>query len=681
MGDNPFFTEYNTPFKVPPFDKIDTMHFMPAYLEGIKQRNAEIEEIVNNPENPGFENTILAFDKSGRMLDKVSTVFGNLNGANTNKQIQMLNRQISPMMSKHRDDIMLNEKLFARIKAVYENRDQFNLDSSQKRVVEKYYKVFNRNGANLSKEDQDKLRKLNQELSILTVKFNENFLAETNVNFQLVIEDKKDLEGLPQEAINSAADAAKVKNMEGKWLFGLDKPSMLPFLQYAKNRELREKLYRGYFMRCDNGNANDNNEIVSKIVILNYQKAKLLGYKNYASYVIEENMAKNPENVYEFLMKLWKPALDIAKNELTEMQKIADKEGAKFKLAAWDWWYYAEKLRKAKYNLDESEVKPYFSLGNVRDGMFSVANKLYGISFTRLTNLPIYHPDVETFQVKEKDGRHLGILYLDYHPRASKRAGAWCTTFERSGWRDGKKVDPIVSIVCNFTKPSGDVPALLTFDETSTLFHEFGHALHQLFAEGKYSRTTGSVQRDFVELPSQIMENWASDPKVLKMYAKHYKTGAVIPDKLVDKIVKNGLFNQGFENVEYIAASILDLDYYSIGEAREINVKEFEKQSMERIGLIPEIMPRYRSTYFSHIFAGGYSSGYYVYKWAEVLDADAFEAFKESGDIYKRELAAKFRKYCLAEVGEGEGMDQYRKFRGKDPKVEALLKRRGLMGK
>lgn len=679
--DNPFFAEYQTPFQVPPFDKIDTTHFMPAFIEGMKQQNQEIEAIVNNTAEADFENTILAYDKSGQMLTRVSRVFFNMNSANTNEQIQALARELSPMLSKHRDDIAMNEKLFQKIKAVYEKRNESNLDSSQIRVVEKYYRDFERNGANLSKEDQEKLRKINEELSSLSVKFSENILAETNKNFILVIDNEKDLDGLPQNAIDAAAEAAKAKEMEGKWVFGLSNPSWIPFLQYAKNRDLREKLYRGYFMRGNNGNENDNKEIVSKIAKLRFERANLLGYKTNAAYVIDDNMAKTPENVHEFLMKLWTAALPVAKNELKEMQKIIDKEGGKFKLQAWDWWYYAEKLRKEKYNLDENELKPYFSLANVRDGMFQVATKLYGITFTQLTDLPVYHPEVETFQVKEADGSHLGILYLDYHPRASKRGGAWCTGFQSAGWIDGKKVDPIVSIVCNFTKPTADVPALLTWDETSTLFHEFGHALHNLFRDGKYDRTAGNVPRDYVELPSQIMENWAGEPEVLKTYAKHYQTGEVIPDALIEKIVKSSLFNQGFQTVEYLAASLLDLEYYGLTEPKLVNVEEFEKQAMDKIGLIPEILPRYRSTYFSHIFSGGYAAGYYVYIWAAVLDADAFEAFKESGDLYNKELAEKFRKNCLAEVGEGEGMDQYRKFRGKDPVIEPLLKRRGLTGK
>lgn len=677
-SDNPFMKAYTTPFEVPPFDKIDTSHYMPAFIEGMAQHNAEIDSVINNPAEPDFANTILAFDKSGKLLAKVSNVFFNLTESNTNEKMQAIAREVQPMLSKHSDEIIMNEKLFKRIKAVYDKRNESNLDAQQIRVVEKYYHDFERMGANLPKEKQEELKNINAELSTLGLQFGENLLAETNKNFQLVIENKADLEGLPQGAIDGAASAAKEKKMEGKWIFTLDKPSLIPFLQYAKNRELREKIYRGYFMRGNNGNEFDNKTIVSKIAKLRVQKAQLLGFKTYAAYVIDENMAKTPEAVDQFLTKLWKAALPVAKKEVVEMQKLADKEGSKFKIQPWDWWYYAEKVRKEKYDLDENEMKPYFSLSNVREGMFLVANKLYGISFEKLKDMPVYHPDVEVYEAKEADGKHIGILYLDYYPRESKRGGAWCTSFQNAGWENGKKVDPIVSIVCNFTKPNGDTPALLTWDETTTLFHEFGHALHALFTEGKYSRTAGNVPRDYVELPSQVNENWAGEPEVLRAYAKHYKTGEVIPDNLIDKIQKSGQFNQGFETVEYLAASLLDLDYHNIAEAKDINVEDFEKSAMAKIGLIPEILPRYRTTYFSHIWDGGYSAGYYVYLWAAVLDADAFNAFKTSGDIFNKELAARFRINCLQECGNDEGMIQYKKFRGQEPSIDPLLIRRGL---
>jgi peptidyl-dipeptidase Dcp len=675
---NPFFTEYQTPFQVPPFDKIDSTDYMPAYVESMKQHMAEIDEIVNNPKEPDFENTILAFDKSGKLFTKVSKVFNQLNEANTTPQMQDIAKKLSPLLSKHRDDIALNEKLFKRIKAVYEKRFQMKLDDQQIRVVEKYYRDFVRMGANLAKDKQDTLRKLNEQLSLLTLKFGDNLLAETNKNFKLVIGDKKDLDGLPQGVIDGAAETAKAAGMEGKWVFTLAKPSMIPFLQYSKNRDLREKIYRGYFMRGNNGNKNDNKEVVAKIVKLRAQQAALLGHKSYAAYVIDDNMAKTPEAVDAFLMKLWHAALPVAKKEVQEMQKIIDREGRKFKLKSWDWWYYAEKVRKEKYDLDENELKPYFSLSNVREGMFHVANKLYGITFTKHTDLPVFQKDVETYEVKEADGKALGVLYLDYYPRESKRNGAWCTDFRSSGYENGKKIDAIESVTYNLSAPTADAPALLNWDDVTTMFHEFGHSLHGLFIEGKYDRTAGNVPMDYVEMPSQVMENWAGEPEVLKFYAKHYKTGEIIPDKLIAKIVKSAMFNQGFMTIEYLAAALLDMNYHNLTAPKDIDVLAFEKKAMDSIGLIDEIIPRYRSTYFSHIFSGEYAAGYYVYIWAAVLDADAFNTFKESGDIYNHDLAAKFRKYCLAESGNDEGMVQYKKFRGQEPSIDPLLKRRGL---
>ncbi|MFZ4522014.1 MAG: M3 family metallopeptidase [Bacteroidales bacterium] len=676
--DNPFFTDYKTPFRVPPFDKIDTSDYMPAFLEGIRQHDAEIDAIIKNPARPDFNNTILAFDKSGKLLTKVSKVFYNLNEAETNKQLQAIARKLSPVMSKHGDDIALNDKLFAKIKAVYEQRKSMGLDSQQLRVVEKYFRDFERQGANLSPEKKDQLRKLNEELSMLALTFGENLLAETNENYKLVITDTKDLDGLPQGVIDGAAETAKEKGLSGKWVFTLSKPSMIPFLQYAKNRALREDIYRAYFMRGNNGNKNDNKETIAKIVKLRVEKANLLGFDSYAAYVVDDNMAKTPAKVNEFLGQLWTAALPVAKKEAIEMQKIIDREGGKFKLQSWDWWYYAEIIHKEKYSLDESELKPYLSLANVRDGMFLVASKLYGITFSKRTDLPVFQKDVETYEVKEADGRHLGVLYLDYYPRDGKRGGAWCTDFQSAGWENGQKVDPVVSVTCNFTKPTADAPSLLSWDETTTLFHEFGHAIHGLFTEGKYTRTAGSVPQDYVEMPSQINENWAGEPEVLKAYARHYQTGEPMPDKLIEKIQNSALFNQGFETVEYLAASILDMDYHGITQTQSIDVLKFENESMSKIGLISEIIPRYRTTYFAHIFGGGYAAGYYVYIWAAVLDADAFSAFKSSGDIFNKTLAARFRKYCLAESGNDEGMIQYRKFRGQDPSVEPLLKRRGL---
>lgn len=674
---NPFFSEYDTPFQIPPFEQIDTTHYLPAFEQGIKEQEAEIDAIVNNTNEPTFENTIMALQNSGEVLRKVSSVFYGVNSAETNPTMQRIAREVSPLMTKHGDNISLNEKLFQRIKTLYENKENLGLDELQLRTLTKYYDDFVRNGANLSEADKEKLRNINQELAKLTLQFNENQLAETNKNFMLVVDKMEDLDGLSSDVISAAAETAKQVGHEGKWVFTLQKPSMLPFLTYAKNRELREKLYRGYFMRGDNNNDFDNKEIWRSVANLRVERAQLLGYSSHAEFVIANNMAKTPEKVYEFLHKVMEPALEASKRDLAEMQKIANKEGANFKLASWDWWYYAEKLRKEKYDLDENEIKPYLLLSNVREGMFHVANKLYGITFTQRTDLPKYHADVETFEVKEADGSPVGILFLDYHPRPGKRSGAWCGSYRRQGYKGDEKIYPLSTIVCNFTAPTAETPALLSWDETETMFHEFGHALHGLFTDGKYSRIAGSVPRDMVELPSQIMEHWAGEPEVLKVYAKHYQTGEPMPDALIEKLSKASTFNQGFATAEYIAAAILDLDWHSLTKPTELDANTFEKESMARINLIPEILPRYRTTYFTHI-TGGYSAGYYVYLWAGVLDADAFQAFKETGDIYNKEVAAKFRTHILQDGGNDDGMVQYFKFRGQEPSIDALLKVRGL---
>ena len=675
--ENPFFTEWTTTFGVPPFDEIKEEHYIPAVEEGIKQQQAEIDAIVANTAEPNFENTILVYDKSGQLLDKVQSVFGPLNSANTNDEMQALARQISPMMTKHRDGISMNPALFNKVKAVYDKRNEMGLDDQQLRVVEKIYQDFARNGANLSPEDQEKLKKINEELAPLSLKYGENLLAETNKNFKLVVDKEENLAGLSADVIARAALDAQKTGDSGKWVFTLAKPSMLPFLTYAQNRDLREKLYRGYFMRGDNDNEFDNKEIIKKMVKLRDDRAKLLGFNNFAEYQIDINMAKTPQAVYDFLLKIWDPALKMAKQDVKEMQTIIDKEGGNFKLASWDWWYYNEKLKMQKFSLDENEVKPYFSLDNAKAGVFYVVEKLYGLKFIKRDDLPTYHSEAEAYEVQEADGSFLGVLYMDFHPRDGKRVGAWSTSFRSATYRNGERIPTIGSIVMNFTRPAGDTPALLSFDEVSTFFHEFGHALHSLFADGLYDRTARSVPRDFVELPSQIMENWASEPEVMKVYAKHYQTEEIIPDALIEKLEKSGTFNQGFITGEYVAASILDMDFHTPSNPEIADVRAFEKASMDKIGLIPEFIPRYRSTYFSHIFAGGYSAGYYVYLWAAVLDTDAFSAFKESGDLFNPELAAKFRE-LLAKSGAAEGMEVYRKFRGKDPSIEPLLEKRGL---
>jgi peptidyl-dipeptidase Dcp len=671
---NPFFSEYNTPFQVPPFSEIKLEHFMPAIDAGIEEQLAEIKAITGNKEEPSFENTILAFDQSGELLRKAG-IFSTLRSANTNDEMQALAREITPKMSAHRDNIMLNKELFARVKTVYEKRNDLNFDADQLRVVEKYYQDFERNGANLPDEQQAELRKLNEELSMLSLNFGENMLAETNKNFKMVVDNEAELKGLPADVITAAAELAKKDSMEGKWVFTLQKPSMLPFLQYAENRELREKLYKGYISRGNNNNANDNKEIIGKIITLRDQRAKLLGFDNFAAYTVDINMAKTPENINDFLMKLWTPALERAKVERADMQSMIAKEGGNFELESWDWWFYAEKVRKAKYDLDEAQLKPYFKLENVVDGMIYVANKLYGVQFIKRDDIPVYHEEAIAYEVQEADGKHIGVFYMDFHPRPGKNAGAWCTSYRSQSYENGQRITPVVSIVCNFTRPAGDVPALLSFEEVTTLFHEAGHAFHTLFADGPYRRTSRDVARDFVELPSQIMEHWASEPEVLRVYAKHYQTGEVIPEALITKLTKSAQFNQGFETVEYLAAALLDMDLHTLPFNGDVEASE--KASMDKIGLIDEIVPRYRSTYFSHIFSGGYSAGYYVYIWAAVLDADAFDAFKQSGDIFNPEYAAKFRT-LLTKCGTDDGMVIYKNFRGQEPSIEPLLKNRGL---
>jgi len=679
-ADNPFFQTYETSYGVPPFDKIENEHYLPAFKEGIKAQDEEIQAIASSEESATFENTILAFDRSGDLLTRVSRVFFNISSADNSDELQKIAKEVTPLISEHNNNMMLNAELFERVKAVYDNRFDAELDDSQIRVVEKVFQDFERSGANLNEEEKARMREINNKLSMLSLDFGNNLLAETNKNFRLVIDNEVDLSGLPEAAIEGAAQKAKELEMDGKWVFQLSNASMIPFLQYADNRDLREEIYMGYIMRSNNDNEFDNKGIIKEMVQLRAEKSEMLGYDTHADFVIDVNMAKTPENVNEFLMKLWDAALPVAKSEVYDMQQIIDREGGDFKLAPWDWWYYAEKLRKEKYDLDENEIKPYLKLENVRDGMFWVANQLFDINFEKLEDVPVYHPDVEVFKVTEADGTLVGLLYADYYVRDSKRGGAWCTSFRRATYdADGNRVEPISSIVMNYPKPTDETPSLLSWDETTTMFHEFGHALHGLFTDGKYQRTAGVVPRDYVELPSQIMENFASEPEVMKHYAKHYETGEVIPDELIQKINKSGHFNQGFVTVEYLAASILDMDWHSLqtGETVE-DVLAFEKASMDNVGLISEIAPRYRSTYFQHIFSGGYSAGYYVYIWAAVLDADAFNAFKESGNIFNPELAAKFRQHCLAEVGEGPAMEQYIKFRGQEPSEEPLLERRGL---
>lgn len=676
-GNNPFFRPWTTPFETPPFDLIKEEHFIPAFEKSIELHKAEIDALASSGKKPSFKNTIEALDRSGTLLTKVDNVFGCLDGANTNDEIQRIAEEVTPLLSKHQTDIFLNKELFEKVKAVYDKRDRLNLTVEQDTLLDKTYKVFVRGGANLDEEKKATLRTINEELSLLELKFGQNVLKEDNA-FQLVIDSQEDLAGLPDAVISGAAEAANELGQEGKWIFTLHKPSMIPFLQYSEKRDLREKIFKAYINRGNNDNEYDNKAIASRIAALRVQKANLLGYETHAHFVLEQNMAKVPGNVYDLLNKLWEPALQIAKQEAQALQEIMDEEGKRFKLEAWDWWYYTEKLKKAKYALDDEILRPYFKLENVIDGVFSVASNLYGLQFEERTDIPKYHKDVKVFEVKEADGTHVGILYTDYFPRSSKRGGAWMNSIRKQSRMKGKKVTPVIFNVGNFSKPTAEKPSLITLEEVATLFHEFGHALHGLLSDSTYKTLSGTaVSRDFVELPSQIMENWALHPEVLKMYAKHYETGEPIPQDLIDKIISAGQFNQGFVTVEYLAASFLDMDWHTLTATEELDVWEFENNSLGKIGLIPEIVVRYRSPYFRHIFAGGYSSGYYSYIWAEVLDADAFEAFKETS-LFDRATADSFRKNILAAGGTEDPMTLYVRFRGTEPKVEPLLKKRGL---
>lgn len=676
-ADNPLLNVYDTPSGVPPFDKIKNEHFKPAYEEALRQHSAEIDSIASITEEPTFENTVLALEDAGSLLSRVSSVFSNLSSSTTNDTLKALNTELAPKLSAHRDNISLNGQLFARVKTVWEQRDSLDLDSEQQMLLERSYKSFVRNGANLSDGDKNTLREINTRVAELTTRFGQNVLAETNA-FELVVENEDELAGLPEGMKSAAAETAKAKGYDGKWVFTLSNSSVMPFLQYADNRELRRQIWEAYKNRGSNGNDNDNGDILVEIANLRLQKANLLGYDTHADYVLEEAMAENPGNVKKLLGDLWKPAIAKAKTEAADIQKEIAAEGGDFAAEPYDWRYYSEKIRQQRFSLSEEELKPYFSLASVRQGAFDVANKLYGITFKRRDDLPVYHQEVEAYEVLEADGTPIGIFYVDYFPRESKRPGAWMSSFRRQYTENGERITPVVVNVCNFTAPVGDQPALLTFDEVTTLFHEFGHALHGLLSNVTYQSLSGtSVSRDFVELPSQVMENWAEDPAVMKEYGKHYETGEIIPDALIAKLESAGTFGQGFATVEYLASSILDLDYHTITSPITVSAEEFEKASMEKAGLIGEIIPRHRSTYFSHIFSGGYSAGYYSYIWAEVLDADAFAAFKEVS-LYDQATAQSFRKNVLEKGGTERPAELYRKFRGADPNPIHLMKKRGL---
>ncbi len=676
MSENPFFTEWETPFQTPPFDKIEEAHYLPAYKKGLEEHKKEIDAIINNTEEPTFKNTIEALEKSGALLTKINYVFGAMNSSMTNDNMQAIAKEVYPMLSKHGDEINLNPELFAKVKAVYDKKDELELNKEQEILLDNYYKNFVRGGANLKDAEKEEFKKINEELSVLSLKFGENVLKETNKYY--ITLDEKDLEGLPESVIEMGASEAKAKGLEGKYVYTIQRTSMYPFLTYSTRRDLREKLYRGYIMKGDNNDELDNKNNASKMAVLRLKRANILGYETHADYVLEENMAKTPDQVMTHLNKLWNAALKKSKQELKEMQAISDAEGNNYKLESWDWWHYAEKLKMQKYSLDEEELRPYFKVENVIDGVFKLSTALWGIQFEERKDIPVYHPDVKVFELKEKDGKHIGILFTDYYPRASKRGGAWMSAFRKQSNRDGNFVTPVIYNVGNFTKPTESTPSLLSVDNVITLYHEFGHAIHGLLSNCTYEALSGtSTPIDFVEFPSQLMENWSMHPDVLKTYAKHYETGEVIPDELIEKIKKSGYHNQGFGYTESIAAALLDMHYHTITEATDIDINKFEKDVLAKIGLIDEIVPRYRTTYFNHIFAGGYSAGYYSYSWANVLDADGYQAFVETGDVLNQELAVKLRKYVLSTGGTDDSMELYKKFRGKAPDANALFTKLG----
>ena len=676
VGENPFFSAWETPYGVPPFDKIEPEHFLPALERGMSLHEAEIDAITSNNDAPTFENVILAYDNSGKMLSQVELIFGMLCAAENTPAMQTLEEQVMPLMAVHNDKVRLNEKLFERIKAVYDQRAALGLDAGQSRLLEKTYRDFVRAGALLDAEQKARLKAINEELSLTSVKFGQNILAENN-NYVLEL-TTADLDGVPVSARDQARDKAEAMGRKGKYVFTLHKPSLIPFLTYASKRELREEIYKAYINRCNNGDQFDNKQLINDFIRLRTEKAHLLGYLSYAAYVVADQMAGTTDAVYSLLEEIWTPALESAKGELAEMEELFKKDYPEGEFASWDWWYYAEKVRKQKYALDEEMLRPYFSLENVQGGIFFLANRLYGITFRPIV-VPLYHPDAVAYEVLDVDQSHLGVLYFDYFPRDGKSQGAWCGNYVEQTYEDGERVAPVVSIVCNFTRPVGDTPALLTLDETETLFHEFGHALHFLFHDVKYRGLT-EVEGDFVELPSQLMENWAFDAEVLKQYAVHYRSNEVIPKYLVEKLHRSELFNQGFMTTELIASSLSDMDIHSMTEYAPFDPIEFERKALtEKRGLIPQIEPRYHYPYFSHIFDGGYSAGYYFYTWAEVLDKDTFEAFRESGDLFNKKIADDFRRKVLARGGSEDGMTMYRDFRGKDPDKRAMLRSRGLL--
>ena len=674
---NPLFSEFNTPHGIAPFAEITIDHYREGMLKGMEEQKAEIEAIVNNSEAPTFENTILALDKSGELLRKVRGTFSPLSSSNSNDQTRALQKEMSPISSTHSDDINLNEKLFARVKSVYDSRESLTLTPEEAKILQNTYDRFVNSGAELSDEDKAKLRELNKEISMLQLEFSQNLLHETNNTF-VVAESLEEMKGLPQANIDAAAKMANENGQPGKWMFNMQRPSCNPVLQYCENRELRRKVYEAYYNRGNQDNDHDSKAICAKLVALRLEKAKLMGYSNYAEMALKNRMASTPEAVYDLLMQVWEPAIAKAKEEIEDIRAEIRKDGKDFEPAGWDYMYYLDRAKKAKFAVDEEEIRSYLEINNVMQGIFHVANKLYGLTFKEITaEVPSYEPTAKAFEVIDRDGKLLAIFYSDNFTRESKNAGAWCTSFRSQSYKNGERIIPIVVNSCNMTIPNNEGYALQSIDNVETLFHEFGHALHNFMRDVQHSGASG-VERDFVELPSQINEHWAFEPEVLAVYAKHYKTGEIIPMELVNKIQESAKYGQGFATVEYIAASLSDMDLHVLTEVpADLNVMEFEAAKLNERGIPSQILPRYRITNFSHTMGGGYTAGYYSYMWAEVLDADAFEAFAETGDIFNQEVADKFRKYVLTPGGIDDGMTMYKNFRGREPKIDALLKNRG----
>lgn len=663
------------PFSAPEFHLYQTADYLEAFKIGIEEKRADIKRIIENSEAPTFENTIDALELSGKSLEKVSSIFFNLNESDNTPEMTDIENAVSPLLTELNGYIFMNDSLFTRIRTIYDNRENLHLSEEQLIVLDNYYQEFVRGGALLNTDDKAKLLDINTKLSLASIEFSKNLLADSKL-FKLVITDEKDLSGLPESVRNAAAEAAKAQGIEG-WIFTLDKPSCIPFLQYADNRDLREKIYKAYYGRGDNNNENNNKDVIRRILQLRQEKAKLLGFNDFAAYTLDVKMAKTAEAANNLLTSIWEPAVQRAKEERAALQAIIDMEGGKFKLQGWDWFYYTEKLRKAKYSLNDADIKPYFKLENVLAGAFDCAQRLYGVRFVERGDIPVYHDEVRTYEVLDSKDNHLAIFYTDFFPRPQKRSGAWMTNFVNQQNIGGQDIRPMVVNVCNFTAPTGDTPALLNIDETRTLFHEFGHALHGMLTKTHYPNVSGtSVKHDFVELFSQINEKWAIEPEVMRTYAKHYQTGEIIPDTLIEKMQRSSHFNLGFETTELVAAALLDLRMHTIEDYTNFDCNEFEEEVRKELGFIPEIEYRYRSTNFAHVFGGGYAVGYYAYLWAEVLDCDAFELFKERG-IFDAETAASFK--MLVEMGGSKDpMREYVRFRGAQPNPAALLRARGL---